>query len=74
MKELIRIQRSLVEQLAKIATEGPEDTTVAEDLIEQLSESFEHLEPLVEHLDNYDEFDTESWVEELRQLVAELDD
>ena len=73
MKETIRIQRSLVEQLAKIATDS-DFNAEATDLAEQLSESFEQLEPLVEHLDNYDEFDVVSWVEELRQLVAELDD
>jgi hypothetical protein len=66
MKEKLATIRSIVEKLA--------DTSDSEEFVESLNDELDSLEVLADHIDNYDDFDLETWAEELRQLIEEMND
>lgn len=70
MKDKLADIRSAAEALNLLA----ENTENSEYHTEIIFDVLEALEPLFDHLENYDDFDSETWTEELRQMIAELDD
>jgi len=70
MKEKLSIIRNMVEELVKHV----EDQSAVENCLESIYDELDKLDVLAAHVDNYDDFDIETWAEELRQLVEEVDD
>jgi hypothetical protein len=71
MKEKLAKIRSAVEKL----NESSAMHDVADHHSEIVFDILEALEPIAEHLEGCnDAFDIDAWAEELRQMVAELDD
>lgn len=73
MKTKLENIRRHVESLRLLAPPGV-DRDSADDINATITEDLEHLEVLARHIDDYDDFDIESWAKEFRQLIEEMDD
>lgn len=75
MKDKLAKIRLEVEKLAKLVLCDDDRNIAANEHLETVCDELDSLEPLADHLEDYnDTFDVEAWADELQHMVAELDD